>query len=97
MEILFDGYPVFKGLQKPLEFMGIRGKFLVYAAASIGVGFVAFLIVAMIAGKLFGLLALVGVAGAGIGFIFIKQKEGLHSKKKYKGVVVYKSLYVKEY
>ena len=23
-----DGYPVFKALQKPLEFMGIRGRFL---------------------------------------------------------------------
>lgn len=23
-----EGYPVFKGLQKPLEFMGIRGRFL---------------------------------------------------------------------
>jgi hypothetical protein len=23
----FNGYPVFKGLQKPLEFMGIRGRF----------------------------------------------------------------------
>lgn len=28
-----EGYPVFKGLQKPLEFMGIRGRFLTLAAA----------------------------------------------------------------
>lgn len=77
--------------------MGIRGKFLIYAAASIGVGFVAFLIVAMIADKLFGLLSLFAVSGIGIGFIFIKQKEGLHDKKKFKGVVVYKNLFVKEY
>ena len=27
-----EGYPVFKGLQKPLEFMGIRGRFLTLAA-----------------------------------------------------------------
>ena len=31
-----EGYPVFKGLQKPLEFMGIRGRFLTLAAAAIG-------------------------------------------------------------
>ena len=30
-----EGYPVFKGLQKPLEFMGIRGRFLTLAAAAI--------------------------------------------------------------
>jgi hypothetical protein len=97
MEVLYEGYPVFKGLQKPLEFFGIRGKFLIYAAASIGLGFVAFLIVAFLADKLFGLLALLVVTGAGVGFIFIKQKQGLHSKQTYKGIVVYKNLYTKEY
>ena len=35
-----EGYPVFKGLQKPLEFMGIRGRFLTLAAAAVGVSFV---------------------------------------------------------
>lgn len=77
--------------------MGIRGKFLVYAAVAIAAGFVAFLLVAMLADKLLGLLAMLVVAGIGIGFIFIKQKDGLHSKKKYKGVVVYKDLFTKEY
>ena len=38
-----EGYPVFKGLQKPLEFMGIRGRFLTLAAAAIGVSFVGFI------------------------------------------------------
>ena len=32
-------YPVFKGLQKPLEFMGIRGKFIYYAAGTFLFGF----------------------------------------------------------
>ena len=27
MTMNHEGYPVFKGLQKPLEFMGIRGRF----------------------------------------------------------------------
>jgi hypothetical protein len=53
--------------------------------------------VAFIADKLFGLLALLIVTGAGVGFIFIKQKQGLHSKNTYKGIVVYKNLYTKEY
>ena len=39
-----EGYPVFKGLQKPLEFMGIRGRFLTLAAAAIGVSFVGFIV-----------------------------------------------------
>ena len=37
-------YPVFKGLQKPLEFMGIRGKFIYYAAGTFLFGFIGFLV-----------------------------------------------------
>lgn len=77
--------------------MGIRGKFLYYAAGAIGLGFVSFLIVAILVGQLYGALSLFGVGGTGVGLIYIKQKNGLHDKKRYKGVVVYKSLFVKEY
>lgn len=97
MEHSYNGYPVFKSLQKPLEFLGIRGKFLIYAFASIGVGFVSFLVIGAVAGQMAGLLSMLGVAAAGLAFIYVKQKDGLHSKRKYKGVVVYKSLFVKEY
>ena len=47
-----EGYPVFKGLQKPLEFMGIRGRFLTLAAAAIGVSFVGFIGFSIALGKL---------------------------------------------
>lgn len=47
-----EGYPVFKGLQKPLEFMGIRGRFLTLAAAAIGVSFVSFIAFSIVLGKL---------------------------------------------
>ena len=33
-----EGYPVFKGLQKPLEFMGIRGRFLTHSHDGHGTG-----------------------------------------------------------
>ena len=54
MEINYVGYPVFKGLQKPLEFMGIRGRFLTFAAGAIGLSFVGFIIFSIILGKLAG-------------------------------------------
>ena len=44
MSINYGGIPIFKGLQKPLEFMGIRGRFLTYAAGAIGVSFLGFLL-----------------------------------------------------
>jgi len=55
MEISNNGYPIFKGLQKPLEFMGIRGRFLIWIAGAIGVGFVGFLVCSFLIGKLVGI------------------------------------------
>ena len=84
-----DGFPVFKGLQKPLEFMGIRGRFLTLAAVAIGVSFVGF-IVAL--GKIAGFIAMLVMAAAGLATIFVKQRGGLHSKKRAKGIYVYKNI-----
>lgn len=49
---MFVGFPVFKGLQRPLEFMGIRGRFLTIAAATIGVSFLGFLVFSVAINKL---------------------------------------------
>ena len=56
-----EGYPVFTGLQKPLEFMGIRGRFLTLAAAAVGVSFVGVIVFSIILGKLAGFIAMLGV------------------------------------
>ena len=88
-----NGYPIFKGLQKPLEFMGIRGRFLTLAAAAIGVSFVGFIIFSILLGKLAGFIAMVALAIAGLLTIYIKQKGGLHNKKKHRGIFLYKGLF----
>ena len=74
----YVGSPVFKGLQRPLEFMGIRGRFLTFAAM----------------GKLAGFMAMIIMAITGLLTIYVKQRGGLHNKKRYKGVFVYRELYV---
>ena len=86
-------YPVFKGLQKPLEFMGIRGKFIYYAAGTFLFGFIGFLVFNILLGFFAGVIALVAIAGTGIIFNFIKQKLGLHSKHRYKGIIHYTGLF----
>ena len=83
MEINYNGYPVFKGLQKPLEFMGIRGRFLTLAAAVIGVSFLSFLLFSIIFGKLAGFIVT----------IYVKQRNGLHNKKRHKGIYFFTIMY----
>ena len=93
MEINYVGYPVFKGLQKPLEFMGIRGRFLTFAAGAIGLSFVGFIAFSIILGKLAGFIAMIVIAIIGLITVFIKQRSGLHTKKRHRGIYVYRDLY----
>ena len=93
MQINYNGYPVFKGLQRPLEFMGIRGRFLTYAAGAIGISFVGFIVFSILMGKLAGFIAMLVLAVAGLITIYVKQRSGLHAKRHDKGIFVYQSLY----
>ena len=89
----FYSYPVFKGMQKPLEFMAIRGKYIYYAFGLFILSFVAFTIGSVIGKTLVGFICFVAVAIPGLIFIYVKQKLGLHSKRRYKGVVHYTGLF----
>ena len=93
MEINYNGYPVFKGIQKPLEFMGIRGRFLTFAAAAIGTSFIGFIVFSILIGKVAGIIAMMVMAVTGLITIYIKQRSGLHAKRRDKGIYVYKNLY----
>ena len=52
----YPDYPVFKGLQKPLEFLGLRGRYIYWAAATVGGGLLSFLIGYIVFGFLVGLV-----------------------------------------
>lgn len=92
MTMNHEGYPVFKGLQKPLEFMGIRWRFLTLAAGAIGVSFVGFIGFSIVLGKLAGFIAMLVMALAGLVTIFVKQRGGLHNKRRSRGIFVYRNL-----
>ena len=85
----FQDYPVFKGLQKPLEFMGLKGRYIYWAAATIGGALLSFLISYIIFGFLVGLILLTLILGFGGTMTFVKQHKGLHSKKTPKGVFIF--------
>jgi hypothetical protein len=88
-EIQYLEFPVFKGLQKPLEFMGMQGRYIYWAAGAIGGAILGFIIAYCILGFLAGLIMLAISLGGGAALILIKQRKGLHSKKENKGVFVY--------
>lgn len=85
----YPDYPMFKGLQRPLEFMGIQGRYIYWAAGSAGGAIVGFIIAYCLAGFVAGLVALAAVLSTGIALIILKQRKGLHTKKNGNGVYVY--------
>ena len=88
-EIEYPEYPVFRGLQRPLEFMGIQGRYIYWAGVAAGVAIIGFIVAYCLIGFVAGLVILVIVIGGGASLIILKQKHGLHSKKVDKGVFVY--------
>ena len=81
----YPDYPLFKGLQRPLEFLGIQGRYIYWAAVTT-CGFVA---AYCLLGFIAGLVVLATVVSVGIVLILLKQRKGLHSKKVAPGVYVY--------
>lgn len=75
------GFYLYKGLKKPLVFLGLKGKYIFYALGVIGGGVIAALILSK-----FGLLgSLLGLAvtSGGVYLIFKRQdKYGLYDKTK---------------
>lgn len=73
--------------------MGLRGRFMVLGAAGVGVSFIGYCIAAFIFGQLAGLGICALLAGVSLATIFIKQKQGLHNKKKCRDILIYKNVF----
>ena len=83
-------YPVFKGLQRPLELMGLQGRYIYWAAGVAGGAIVGFIVMYVMLGFIAALAAMTAILGMGIVLIMLKQRRGLHSKNCDKGVFVYR-------
>jgi len=68
----YPDYPIFKGLQRPLEFMGIQGRYIYWAAGTIGAAIAGFIIGYCIVGFILGLIFLATALVIGIGLILGK-------------------------
>lgn len=83
-------YPVFKGLQRPLEFMGLQGRYIWWGAGTVAGCLLGFMVIYMVLGFTAALVFFTVVAGFGGVSIMIKQRKGLHSKKIEKGIFVFR-------
>lgn len=69
--------------------MGIQGRYIYWAAATIGIAITGFILSYCLAGFILALIVLSATVTGGAGLILFKQRKGLHSKRQERGVFIY--------
>lgn len=86
---LYPDYPVFKGLQRPLEFLGFQGRYIYWAAGTAGGAIVGFIIGYVAVSFVVALIVATLILAFGGVMTFLKQRKGLHSKNEEKGIFIF--------
>lgn len=68
---------------------------MTFAAAAIGASFIGFIVFSILIGKIAGIIAMMVMALAGLITIYVKQRSGLHAKRRDKGIYIYNNLYTR--
>lgn len=89
----YPEYRVYRGLQKPLVMFGMRGRYIYWAAGTIGGAILAFFACYILSGFLLALIVTAVILAVGGGLIAVKQHNGLHSKKAPKGIFIVAKLW----
>lgn len=85
-------HKVFKGLQKPLEFMGLKGRYVWVGLGGALLSIILFIILFISINFFSALLALIATPSLIALWIHRNMKRGLHSKKKDTGVYIVMSV-----
>lgn len=89
-----EEFEVYKGLQKPLVFKTYKGRFIYWMAGGLFASFILCVICCVAISYLVGGIALVGGGSFTAYYVNTKQKDGIHSKNKKKGIVFIKPVYI---
>ena len=77
----FPDYPIFKGLQRPLEFFGLQGRYIYWAAATAGGAVAGFILGYCIFGFVAGLVLLVLAVAVGGVLIVMKRARACTARR----------------
>lgn len=88
MSVPLPSYPVFKGLQKPLECFGFKGRYIYWMGGAVGGGLIGFMLFYILLGFLAGVAALGAIGGTLTVLTLVRQKSGLHTKHVRRGVFI---------
>ncbi len=75
------GFRVYKGLQKPLVFKNLKGRYIFWAGGALGGSFLLCIVVGMLVSMIYGLISLFVSAAVSMGYVLYRQSKGLYSHK----------------
>lgn len=82
-------YPIYKGLQKPLVYRGFKGKFIYWGIGSLVCGLIMGGLIGAFTSMYLGGFLTIALISAGLGYTYLRQKDGLHSKTRNTGVFIH--------
>ena len=88
MESEQNSFGIYKGLQRPLVFKFLTGKFIYWALGSIIAGIVGGGLISVFISSFAGVVAMVAISLPLLFYTISKQKQGLHSKKREFGIYI---------
>jgi len=81
-------FPVYKGLQKPLSYKGLKGKFIAWGAVALVGGLTLGGISGAFINMYLGAAVALGSIGVMLFYVLSQQKKGLHSKSRHNGIFI---------
>ena len=86
-------FNVYRGLQRPLIFKGLKGKFIYIGGACVVVSLLSASIISTTTSFMWGGIALLVTMFGGLGITIQLQKKGLHNKDKRKGIFIVSKIF----
>ena len=84
---------VYRGIQKPLEFMGLRGRYVYIGAGAAVVAILSFIVGFIIFGLLVSFILVLLLLSTVAAWILVQQKKGLHTKRVLEGTYIVNTLF----
>jgi len=81
-------FNVYRGLQRPLIFKSLKGKFIYWGMGCLLLAFVCAILLATLIHVAIGAIGLIVIALGGMFLILSKQKNGLHDKTRSSGTYI---------
>ncbi|SDD70813.1 hypothetical protein [Pedobacter soli] len=81
-------FPVYKGLQKPLSYKGLKGKFIAWGAVALVGGLILGGTTGAFINMYLGAAVALGSIGVMLYYVLSQQKKGLHSKSRHNGIFI---------